>query len=96
MNSDKTLIKALLDAEKHHNLADSASDRQDDRDDGTDADWPRQYAQYLLEHTDFQSKTKRQWQTDELAQALADLQTSYARKTRRHHWAHYFSQRLSE
>jgi len=89
MKPDQTIVQALLKTHRDHQAAFAGTS-------GQDPNWSDWYAKRLLNHTDFLLATRRQWTTDDLSKALSDLDTSYNRTERRHHWSHYYALRLTE
>jgi len=61
---------------------------------GQNDEWAEKWAEYLLRETNFNQLTDRDWQADDLAEALKSLHAAYARQKPRHTWAHFFALRL--
>lgn len=58
------------------------------------SDWADWYARYLLDETEFRQGTERQWQADDLALALIDLDKTYEKMQSKQTWVEYLAERL--
>lgn len=56
--------------------------------------WASFYSAHLLAETEFSRGSEREWQADELTQALIDLDTAYQRKMPKQSWSQYLADRL--
>jgi hypothetical protein len=61
----------------------------------SDPDWAGWYARYLLQLTDFSRHTSRQWQAEELAEALQHLEAAYQNGSQNQPWTVYTAARLN-
>jgi hypothetical protein len=87
MRVKRELVHALIAAGKAHHQALQANASNPN-------DWHKWFAIYLLEQTDFQTLTEREWSPSDLADALEDLHATYKRMQPRIDRAHFFAQRL--
>lgn len=61
---------------------------------GSDPAWAVWYANYLLDEVDLNQFTSRQWEADELAEALSHLAGAYEHSSQNQPWRVYASARL--
>ncbi len=87
MKPDARIVAALLKTERAHRLAVKSGEE-------TDAGWAAWYAAYLLQQTDFQHLTSREWTVGDLAQALESLNLAYENSRKKDSWVHYYAARL--
>lgn len=82
------IVSCLVAAERAHRQLHPGGRRQD-------PNWPQWYADFLLGPAGLLSHTSRQWQADELAEALAQLDAAYFNGSQNQSWAVYTAARLS-
>jgi hypothetical protein len=87
MKPKPELVKSLIATERAHSQAFSKTQRKD-------VHWAKWYAKYLIENTDFQIQTEREWTAQDLAEALSDLQTAFVNNQPKTSWVNYYASRL--